>query len=195
MIDSKKIIAVLCIKNNYDWDKIFMDIKNKERSVFEEDEKLLEGKKFITILDDNYPKILKQTYKPPFMLNYEGDIKWLKKANDLVFVSGKSKVINIPVEKTIYVEKVEGKYFISIGGKLRIWWDNEGNYSYGFAMLLANKILITELENEEEFLANAIMLSSDFDKDIFVIPSDIGSMNNNLIKNGATLVETINDLH
>jgi DNA processing protein len=36
-----------------------------------------EGIKFVTLMDDNYPKLLKEIYNPPFILFYRGDISCL----------------------------------------------------------------------------------------------------------------------
>lgn len=72
----KDVLLYFSMKYDGDFMKIFDAVKNKE--VFDE-KKFRELKKnmkhdFVTIIDDNYPNILKKVDAPPFVLYYEGNL-------------------------------------------------------------------------------------------------------------------------
>jgi len=77
---AREILIALAIRNNGDWGRIYEDVKNK---TYPTDEEIKQAKsvKCITILDEEYPNELKQSFKPPFVLFYEGDINLLKNNN------------------------------------------------------------------------------------------------------------------
>lgn len=77
----REILAYLSIKYNGDWDKIYQAITNKEQVNKEEVKKVVSelNVDFIDLLDERYPQILKQVYKPPFVLFYKGDLNLLNK--------------------------------------------------------------------------------------------------------------------
>ena len=64
------ILLYLTLKYNGDWDKIYKALQDKEDIDYKDAEKVLDEYpgEYITILDDEYPAILKQCYKPPFVL-------------------------------------------------------------------------------------------------------------------------------
>ena len=72
-MQARKIIVALAIMHKGDWDKIYQAILKKEYPSEEEMEELVSSYKgnYITILDEEYPKRLKEGYKPPFVLFYE----------------------------------------------------------------------------------------------------------------------------
>ena len=72
MLKSREIIASLVVRNKGNWNDIYQGLVNKQFC-----EEKVEGD-YITILDEEYPDILKQVYKPPFVLFYKGDISLLK---------------------------------------------------------------------------------------------------------------------
>lgn len=76
---SKDLLLYLAIKNNGDWDAIYRFIKDKKQLNKEEMAETIKDYKgdFICLTDENYPEILKTTYKPPFILFYKGDISLL----------------------------------------------------------------------------------------------------------------------
>lgn len=84
-MESQKILLALVIKNKGDWNKVYHALQAKEyddlgEEFVEETFNKYEGK-FITILDKEYPNNLKQTFKPPFVLFYEGNINTLTDSN------------------------------------------------------------------------------------------------------------------
>ena len=69
-LSGRDILLYLTLKYNGDWDKIYNAIKNKEDIDYKDAEKTLDEYpgEYITMLDEEYPAILKQCYKPPFVL-------------------------------------------------------------------------------------------------------------------------------
>ena len=86
MEKTTNILLGLAIKHNGNWSGIYHDLQQKD---YEGAEALAEAYtgSFITILDEEYPDYLKQAYKPPFVLFYNGDISLLKKTHKRVSVS------------------------------------------------------------------------------------------------------------
>jgi len=69
-LDSREILLYLTLKYGNDWDKIYQAIRSREDIDYEDAEKVVDEcpNEYITILDEEYPEILKHTYKPPFVL-------------------------------------------------------------------------------------------------------------------------------
>lgn len=88
MISAKQILLYMNKIYNGNWDKIFQAIKDKQ----ETDDKAVENIEkeiqhpFVTVLDKDYPALLKSGYKPPVCLFYEGDLALLNR-QDLIAIS------------------------------------------------------------------------------------------------------------
>ena len=69
-LSAREILLYLTLKYDNDWNKIYKAISNKEDIDYEDAEKVVDEcpNEYITILDKEYPDILKHTYKPPFVL-------------------------------------------------------------------------------------------------------------------------------
>ena len=65
---ARDIVIALWIKCDGDWDKIYQMILKKEDIDVKEYLKDVDTTRYITILDEEYPKDLKMSYKPPFVL-------------------------------------------------------------------------------------------------------------------------------
>ena len=90
-MESKKIILALAVKYQGEWEKIYNAMSTKEyqnldEQFVEETYEQFKGR-FITILDKEYPDNLKQVYKPPFVLFYEGNINVLNNENVKIAIS------------------------------------------------------------------------------------------------------------
>lgn len=87
MTQARQILLALSLKYNGDWDKIYEALQGKEEV---DVEKLTGGftTPYITVLDEEYPSSLKQTFKPPFVLFYYGDINLLKDEENNVAIAG-----------------------------------------------------------------------------------------------------------
>lgn len=70
---AKKLLAAVAVKNNGDWNKEYLCIKNKEVLTDEEIEKVSHlADQVVTILDEDYPMAWKSSVKPPLVLFYKG---------------------------------------------------------------------------------------------------------------------------
>lgn len=70
---AKKLLAAVAVKNNGDWNKEYLCIKNKEMLTDEEIEKVSHlADRVVTILDEDYPMTWKSSVKPPLVLFYKG---------------------------------------------------------------------------------------------------------------------------
>ena len=88
---SSEALAALSLKHDGDWVKIYCAIKDHQKINQEEAERLIaeNNTKFITMLDDEYPEILKNIYNPPIVLFYKGDISLLKRRRILAVVGNR----------------------------------------------------------------------------------------------------------
>ena len=82
-MDARDILLTLAVRNEGNFNKTYRDIQNKN---LPSEEEVLKTKneykgKFITFLDENYPKALKMQPMPPFVLFYKGNIDLLNKEN------------------------------------------------------------------------------------------------------------------
>ena len=69
----RELLAVFAVKNNGDWNKEYLCIKNKEMWTDEEIEKFSHlADQVVTILDKNYPELWNKSYRPPLVLFYKG---------------------------------------------------------------------------------------------------------------------------
>ena len=70
-MNMNEILIALSIKNDFDHDKTFQDISNRVYLSEEEKDNLLKNvnvNDFITIIDDDYPTLLKKACKPPMVI-------------------------------------------------------------------------------------------------------------------------------
>lgn len=89
---ARDILCYYAIRNNGDWEKIYKNVCEKTKFSDETVEEALATLKcnYITILDDEYPQLLKQVYKPPFVLFYYGNIELLRNDNIVSFVGSRT---------------------------------------------------------------------------------------------------------
>lgn len=72
-LDARYQIMAMVVANQGDWDKTISDINEKNGKSEEYIQKCLElHQDFISIIDPEYPNYLKNSYKTPFVLFYEG---------------------------------------------------------------------------------------------------------------------------
>lgn len=68
MLKARDIIIAIWKKYNGNWERIYQAIANKEEIDAEEFLKDIDTNNYVTLLDDEYPQDIKQSYKPPFVL-------------------------------------------------------------------------------------------------------------------------------
>lgn len=83
-MNTREILLALVMKNKGDWMMTFQDLKNKNILTDEEIQHYcsLNKEKYITIIDEEYPQVLKGAFRePPFVLFYRGNLNLLKANN------------------------------------------------------------------------------------------------------------------
>lgn len=95
---TRDALIMLSMKNNGNWEGIYEDIKNNV-DVFNDAVLVEKLERFhdsevaaVTIIDEDYPEILKQSYKPPFVLFYTGDLAMIDRAVESIGILGKELI-------------------------------------------------------------------------------------------------------
>lgn len=143
MTKVRDIILALSHMNNFDWDSIYEDIKNKKHICNEDIAdaiNLYKDVKFVAITESEYPTVLKNVQKPPFLIFYEGDLA-MADAKDLVFVDT-NKTTKVDPEHMVTIE--DDGQVVNIGGKLKIWT------RYGYDAIIGLAKWISENSNTKE---------------------------------------------
>lgn len=89
------VLLFFSIKYNGNWELIFEALEKKEKIQIREINNLKNNfnYKYSTIIDDSYPLLLKDVYKPPFLLYYDGNIDLLN--NKLVTLIGNWQISDL----------------------------------------------------------------------------------------------------
>lgn len=185
MTENSKILWQLDYQHNGDTNAILRTLHNCEVNLFEAKD-IVPNDTFITYLDKEYPIELKQSGKPPLVLhlNKMVDLNTLKKRP---LLKGKNK---FSIESPITIEKNEnGKLVVKVED-IEIWGGNTEYDIYQIALALCNKLAITEQIQNILLVEVALQLG----KEIYITPTIRPSFNNELIKNGALLLDSIKDL-
>lgn len=92
--DARNLLLAVFVKNQGDWDKTLSDINDK-RFVDSEyiDKCLASQSSFISITDQDYPEYLKNSYKTPFILFYEGNKELIKSEKLLAILNDQTSSI------------------------------------------------------------------------------------------------------
>jgi len=104
-----------------DFYKIYESILNKEIPSDEQIEEALKKvkSKYVTILDDDYPNILRQSQQPPFVLYYYGNIKYISEYEKCLAVIGSRDYSEYGSKVTKSFVSCLAKYLIIISGMAR----------------------------------------------------------------------------
>lgn len=112
------VLLYFAFKYEGDWDLIYQAIKNKEKidekalNLYKENMKY----KYITLLDEKYPICLKNSFKPPFVLFYYGDITLLSSSHKITVVGSRNCTkYGEEVTRTICAELSKKSYVIVSG--------------------------------------------------------------------------------
>lgn len=198
-MEQRQLLLGYARKYSNNWDKIFEAIQNKEQ-LTEADIAAVNSfsGNYVTILDIEYPNRLKQKYKQPFVLYYEGDVSLLSKidSGELISLHGPN-LFNISQDKLV---TISDDYKIDICGQLKIWFNNESVNPdrYGLLAAVCGKLALTKIYDAYNsfswFLNISIKNALELGADIYVVPSVRRSYNNTLIKEGANLLDCLEDL-
>jgi hypothetical protein len=102
---AKEFLVLLAIKNKGVWEDIYddlmnnVDVYNHVRSDAILFDLYHSDIKTVTIFEDEYPAILKKSYKPPFVLFYTGDLKLAEKAIDSSGILGQELLADVIIKE------------------------------------------------------------------------------------------------
>jgi predicted Rossmann fold nucleotide-binding protein DprA/Smf involved in DNA uptake len=136
------------------------------------------------LVDEDYPQTLKNTYRPPFVLFYSGNKDSLTKSN-LIYLVGENK-FGLDDKTTI----VASLSRVAISDDLVLYNCED---TEKIASALCEKLVITE-EHETKKASISVCFALKDNKDIYVAPTREKSFANDLIKQGANLIDSIEDL-
>ena len=130
---SEEIIVALAVKYAGDWENIMCALTN--RSILKSEKEgnggywddetelgpyldivLKSNYKYITILSDDYPEILKRQYMPPFVLFYYGDISLLQNIPNNVAVVGSRECTEYGARMTKEIVEDVAKNYTIVSG-------------------------------------------------------------------------------
>ena len=117
-MEPRENLLYLALKFRGDWDKIYECLTKHEDIDQKEAERLINSvnSKYLTILDEEYPSILRESYRPPFVLFYHGDISLLEDKKQKIAVVGSRKASPYGKEMTEKLVKAISKDFVIISG-------------------------------------------------------------------------------
>ena len=124
MISSREILIYLAIIFKGDWYRIYnFAVQHYElppdELVREELKKL--DSEAVTILDPEYPEVLRQLVQPPFVLFYHGDISLIHDYENSLAIIGTRRPTKYGIETTKrIIKELESKYIIISGMALGI---------------------------------------------------------------------------
>jgi len=204
MLTGSQVILGLCLKHNNDWNAVYSELQSRQHHTNDEElERYVRNfhGNYITMLDADYPNRLKQKFKPPFVLYYEGDINLLKHVDDndgknhLVFLHGPN-TFNIPTDRLCFIT-ADNK--VDICGGLRVWFNKQSDSvdRYGLAAGLCHSIVGTKIYPENTrswFIGVTVPNALDLGAEVYMVASTAPSFNNRLIKSGAHLIDCFADI-
>ena len=250
-LEARELLIYYSIKYKGDWDKILESLRYKADVNEEELEQYLANMKCkaVTYLDAEYPSALKQIYKPPFVLYYQGDLSLLKDyTKNLAVIGGREPdLYSIKATEDLIREACKEYNIVSglaVGTSTNALITTLNNEGKAIAVLgtgldkyypqsnkklqddIAQKgLVITEYPEGVEPDANnfivrnriivgiskgvlaiackehsgtmaASNMACSFNRELMVIPYPIGSgyYNNQLINEGASMVENLDDI-
>lgn len=118
MIKAREFLIYYAYIHKGNWDAIYDEICGKTRPKDEDILNTIKGIKAncLTIVDDEYPKQLKDICKPPFVLFYYGDISLLTNVkNNLGVVGSRKPTYDIRTPTRIIIKEVSEKLTIVSG--------------------------------------------------------------------------------
>ncbi len=116
-MEQREILIRLAIEYEGDYNKIYEAIVRKECPSEEDTYNL--NCKAVTYFDDEYPEYLKQTFKPPLVLFYYGDISLLKDFEKCIALIGTREPTPYGIEATQRIARSLAKQVVIVSGLAR----------------------------------------------------------------------------
>ena len=189
--EARFVLLAYALRFDNDWSSIFDAIKKSLPISDDEYERAVKFPcNFISIVDNEYPSRIKHGFRPPFVIYYEGDLDILNRVdeepNDLVFLYGKN-VHHIPQENLCCLED-DGKF--NVCGKLKIWSNLKDLSRFLFPHYICASIVCCNRYSQDKgpktkFGSIVLPTCLDFGCDIYMLPTDGPSFNNDIIEEGA----------
>lgn len=243
MLSARNILIFLKKKNSGDWNKMYHDIQNRENYP-DDNVDITQYHHVTTLVDPDYPTKLKQSFKPPFCLFWEGDLSLLNKDNIMV-ICGCDKgnaqlakliqnlsdthiicngddsaierealqivmknnqplilVLNESIDESdiddeVFLYAVKNGCVISEYGFTSPEIDESQLAKTRIIAFLSDKALITSSKKNNARLSLLLDHLLGAGKELFVLPEKplSGSLNNELLRNGAILVNKREDIY
>ena len=117
-MNGRQILIALAIKYEGDWDAIYTAIKSKCVEELEPCWEMFNKStcKATTILDADYPQILKNIYMPPFVLFYYGDITLTHDPSKCLSIIGSRNPTNYGTKMATTLSTDLSKEFVIVSG-------------------------------------------------------------------------------
>jgi hypothetical protein len=173
--EAKEYLTLLAIQYRGDWDAINSAIANRQLITINRDKVLMNlyhsDIKVVTIFEDEYPELLKQSYKAPFVLFYVGDL------NLINYATQSTGIIGDDLEDAVVDYLIHSGNFVTMVGKEQIeitdgvsnvfvstTFGNTMNVSENARMFssLSNKVLLDSSE-ESNFSSLVLLYANKFD--------------------------------
>ncbi|MCR5308902.1 MAG: DNA-processing protein DprA [Bacilli bacterium] len=120
-MNGRQILIALSIKFEGDWKKIYQAVNEKDLDNLDEYIEMFNHSKCnaVTMLDKEYPQILKEIYNPPFVLFYYGDITLAYNPNKCISIIGSRLPSNYGTKMVNVLAKDLSKHYIIVSGLAR----------------------------------------------------------------------------
>ena len=127
-MNAEEIIVSMAIKYRGEWNDIYAGLSDPQNRDLDEYYKIAQKMKckYVTILSKDYPEYLKNSFKPPFVLFYYGDISLISNIGKNVAVVGSRTCSDYAVEATKDIVGVVAKASTWTAGAPR--WEGGGSH-------------------------------------------------------------------
>ena len=117
-MNAEEIIVSMAIKYRGEWNDIYAGLSDPQNRDLDEYYKIVQKMKckYVTILSKDYPEYLKNSFKPPFVLFYYGDISLISNIGKNVAVVGSRVCSDYAVEATKDIVGVVAKEYNIVSG-------------------------------------------------------------------------------
>ena len=118
MMNGKHMLIALAIKFDGNWEKIYQAISNNDVEDLDPYYEEFKTSKCnaVTMLDSEYPQILKQIYNPPFVLFYYGDITLAHNPSKCLSIIGTRKPSDYGTKMTNLMAGELSNDFVIVSG-------------------------------------------------------------------------------
>ncbi|AKU80067.1 DNA-processing protein DprA [Spiroplasma turonicum] len=182
------VLLYFSLKYNGDWDKIFQALESKEKIEFSilQDVKKQIRCNFITLLNPLYPSELKNSYKPPFVLYFVGNLELLSNYNKTLSIYADNETNEKYDQSINYIldYAINNDYTIIVSSESvnikNMFFNNlESNnrFIYSIKGSISNFFIDNSLDYNDKF-KNTLFISTIYNENSVIVEND--SFFNNL---------------